>query len=377
MMETRAQPLHPRPLSTLRARPWISRLIATLGVALMTIGLYAPVAGRDVLVPGDVISRYSETWIIRNSIDASLAFLHLESMSLPKYLGFDAVYAAVTLGGLALIPLLWQPLSPQGTVRVRWVYASWLALLTLLAVMGLPAWNHFMSQPPVVLSSEPLTLDASYLLPGVGIFPLGVLASGATLALMLRESLPSSPLSSAPRTHWQRAAAFTLSAGVLVWGIGFYLMPEAITAACPPISISVTQFAHGACAGLDSDQVLRAASSSGLNPLGRLLFALGWNFQLLVAAGCITALGGWMRHLSVATLIWLAVWPMVAFGVALVALQGVGEIARQGFKLTYATGDGWHAGSGMIVTFIGIGLVVLGQIGLWQELAQHSKSRAG
>ena len=84
MMETRAQPLHPRPLSTLRARPWISRLIATLGVALMTNGLYAPVAGSDVLVPGDVISRYSETWIIRNSIDASLAFLHLESMSLPK-----------------------------------------------------------------------------------------------------------------------------------------------------------------------------------------------------------------------------------------------------------------------------------------------------
>jgi hypothetical protein len=78
------------------------------------------------------------------------------------------------------------------------------------------------------------------------------------------------------------------------------------------------------------------------------------------------------RHLSVATLAWLAAWPVVALGVAFVALQGVGVIARQGFKLTIETGTGWHMASGMIVTFAGIGLVVLGQLGLWRELVRRN-----
>jgi hypothetical protein len=128
---------------------------------------------------------------------------------------------------------------------------------------------------------------------------------------------------------------------------------------------------HSACAGLDSDQVLQDAYYAGLNPIALFLFALGRNFELLVAAGCITTLGGWTRRLSVKTLIWLAAWPVLALGVALVALQGVGVVAQRGFHLTAATGAGWHLAPGMVVTLVGIGLVVLGQFGLWRELVRH------
>jgi hypothetical protein len=72
-------------------------------------------------------------------------------------------------------------------------------------------------------------------------------------------------------------------------------------------------------------------------------------------------------------LAWLAVWPILALGVALVALQGVGVIAQRGFRLTFETGENWHMASGMIVTFVGIGLVVLGQLGLWRELTRHGR----
>lgn len=372
-METHAQSLRHNRFSVLLARPWASRLIATLGIVVMTVGLSVPVAGRDVIVDGDFFGSRSETWAIGDWVRTLITFLpHVGRMSLPVQLGLDAVYSVLTLGGLALIPLLWRPLSPRGTARVRWIYTAWLLLLTILTVAGLSAWWRSMSQPLPGSSPQDITFGSPYLLPGVVVFPLGMLVSCAALALMLREPMPVAPPAPAPRTGWQWAAALMLTAGVLVWGIGFYLMPEATTAACPPVTFSVTQFAHGACAGLDSDQVLAAAdSSSRSTPIISLLFTIVRNFELLVAVGCITALGGWTRQLSVKTLAWLAVWPALASGVALVALQRVGVIARRGFKLTIATGTGWHMAAGMVVTFAGIGLVALGQLGLWRELVRR------
>ncbi|MGH2503412.1 MAG: hypothetical protein ACRDID_12980, partial [Ktedonobacterales bacterium] len=145
----------------------------------------------------------------------------------------------------------------------------------------------------------------------------------------------------------------------------------AITTACPPITFSVAQFAHGACAGIDSDQVLQWAWYEGLNPIALQLYSLGRSFELLVAFGAITALGGWTRPLSITTLAWLAAWPALAFGVAVVALQGVSVVAQYGFQLTAETGGSWHAAPGMVVTFAGLALVALGQFGLWREWARQ------
>lgn len=326
-MGTRAQPFRWKRLSLLLTRAWASRLIATLGVVVMMVGLYVPCAGIEIRYHADpeTVVRSSGTWTIANAgVVAPVVFA---SRLLPLALGQAAVYALITFGGLALLPLLWRPLSPRGNAVVRWLYAIWLVLLSLLAVARLPDLRQFLSQPPAGPAPQTYTLEAAYLLPGVVVFPLGVLTCCAALILLRREPLPLASPAQASRTTWQWIAAFTITAGVLVWLIGFYLMPEAVTTACPPISFSVTQFAHGACAGLDSDQVRAAASYAGLNPIARLLDALGGNLELLVATGCITALGEWTRQLSVSTLAWLAAWPILALGVALVALQGVGVIA--------------------------------------------------
>jgi hypothetical protein len=220
------------------------------------------------------------------------------------------------------------------------------------------------------------TSEASYLVPGAVVFPLGVLLNCAGLCLMMRK--PPALLSPAPasRSGWQWAATLMLTAGALVWGSGFYLMPEAVTAACPPIIFAVTQFAHGACAGTDSDQVLHAAYHAGLTPVALFFYSVSWKYELLVAAACVTTLGGWTRRLSVYTLAWLAVWPVLALGGACVALRGAGLVAQQGCALTAATRTGWRVGPGMVVTFFGIGLVVLGQFGLWRELVGRKGTAA-
>jgi len=373
-MGTRAQPFRWKRLSLLLTRAWASRLIATLGVVVMMVGLYVPCAGIEISYHADpeTVVHSSGTWTIANAgVVAPVVFA---SRLLPLELVQVAVYALITFGGLALLPLLWRPLSPQGHAVVRWLYAIWLVLLSLLAVARLPDVRQFLSPPPPGPAPQTYTLEAAYLLPGVVVFPLGVLIGCAALILLRREPLPLASPARTPRTTWQWIAALTITVGVLVWGVGFYLMPQVVTADCSPIIFSVTQFAHGACAGLDSDQVLTAASNAGFTPVARV-FVLVSGYTFLVAAGCITALGGWTRQLLVSTLAWLAVWPILALGVALVALQGVGVIAQRGFKLTFETGEHWHIASGMIVTFAGIGLVVLGQLGLWRELVRHSRSR--
>jgi hypothetical protein len=374
-METQAQLLHRNRFSSLLARPRTSRLIATVGIVLLTVGLDLPVAARVLHVDGDPI-HYQDAWAIGNAVRAPAFSLYADlyaarPASLYIALGFEAIYAVLIFGGLALIPLLWRSYSAKGTIALRWTYAVWLALLTMLALLSLPDWWQFISQPPTGLSDRAVTLATSYILPGAVVFPLGVLVGWAALVLLRRESLPTSVPAPAPRTRWQWVASLAISVGAFVWLVGFYLMPEAVTAACPPITFSVTHFAHGACAGVDSDQVRAAAGQIGLNPIARLFDDLTLNYELLVAAAGITVLGSWTRRLTMFTLAWLVVWPVLALSAALVALQGVGVIAQRGFKLTAETGGGWHAASGMVVTFVGIGLAMLGQLGLWRELVRR------
>lgn len=373
-METHAHPLRQNRFSLLLARPWIPRLIATLGIVVMMVGLDVPVAGRVLLIHGD--SLVDTSWTIRTWVYATLAnTTALMRASVLFLLGFEAVYSVLTWGGLALIPLLWRSRTVKGSVAVRWTYVVWTALMTLLAVGGLPSLHQFMSQPPQGMLPYPITItmEGSYLLPGVVVFPFGVLLSATALSLLMREPLPLSARQSAPRTGWQWGATIALTVGALVWGIGFYVMPAAVTPACSPVIFSVTQFAHGLCAGLDSDQMLQAVDNAGLNPIAFVPYTLGRNYEFLVAAAGITALGGWTRLLAVRTLAWLAVWPLLTLGTALVALHGVDLIAQHGFHLT-ATSSNWRVGPGLVITFVGIGLVALGQLGLWRELVRRSGS---
>jgi len=147
-MGTHAPPFRQNQFSALLARPWASRLIATLGIVVMTVGLYVPCAGIEISYHADpeTVVHSSGTWTIANAgVVAPVVFA---SRLLPLELVQVAVYALITFGGLALLPLLWRPLSPRGNAVVRWLYAIWLVLLSLLAVARLPDLRQFLSQPP-------------------------------------------------------------------------------------------------------------------------------------------------------------------------------------------------------------------------------------
>ena len=336
----------------------------------MTLGLYVPVAGNDLVVSIDPVRRTVETWAIHDTAITVYALLHLPR-SVPLLLVFEALYSVVTLGGLALLLFLWRPLSSAAMVRLRWISGLWLVLLTTLAVAGEVARWQSVTQRAAATASSLISVEPPYLLPGVIVFPLGVLLCCA--ALFLRwEPLPPTTTPPARRTGWQWVSALLLTVGVALWGVGFYLMPQAVTDACPPVIFSVTQFAHGACAGIDSDQVLQAAANSGLHPIALFFYTVSRSFELLVALGCLTVLSGWIRPPAFMTVAFPALWLALTLGVALVAAYGVEVVARQGFLLTSTT-SGWHAASGIIATFVGIGLAALAQVGMWSELVSRNR----
>jgi hypothetical protein len=349
---------------------WLSRLVTTVGIALVTAGLYVAVAGNELVASSGPVIRTVETWSIHDTGITVYALLHLPR-SVPLLLVFDALYSVVTLGGLALLLFLWRPLSPAATVRLRWTSGLWLVLLTTLAVAGEVARWQQVTQRASATASSLISVKPPYLLPGVIVFPLGVLLCCA--ALFLRwEPLPTTTTPPARRTGWQWASALLLTVGVALWGVGFYLMPQAVTDACPPVIFSVTQFAHGACAGIDSDQVLQAAANSGLPPIALFFSTASRSFELLVALGCLTVLSGWIRPPSFTSVAFPVLWFALTLGVALVALSGVAVVARHGFQLTTTT-VGWHVASGIITTFVGIGLAALAQVGMWSELVSRKR----
>jgi hypothetical protein len=385
MVGTQTRPLNIRSVARLLARPLVSRPLATLGILVMTLGLYVPVAGRefsfvpltsgDAVVNGGSVLHTAETWTISKTLPSvPWALFHPGHVPVGVQLGFTAVQSLITFGGLGLIPLLWRPLSASESVPLRWVYAAWIALLSILAFFGAASWWQSTSNLPWVLGYHRIGVRQSFV-PGAAVFPLGVLIGCVALVLMWSEP-PATISAPARRTGWQWAAALILTLGALVWGVGFYLMPEVVTQGCPPITFAVTHFAHGACGGRDSSEVLKAAYYAGLGRIDHWLFRAGQHFELLVALAGITTLGGWTRRYTVSTLAWLSVWPVLALGVALVAMRGVGLVARQAIWQMEYIGDGWHVAPGMVVTFGGIGLVVLGQLGLWREWWRRKQGKS-
>ncbi|MGH2504848.1 MAG: hypothetical protein ACRDID_20255, partial [Ktedonobacterales bacterium] len=86
-----------------KTRPWLARLIATLGIGVMTVGLYTPAIVTDVRVAGHLPIDNSVTWALSNLIGLAVAPLPVGRLSLALWLGIDAAMSALMLAGLALL----------------------------------------------------------------------------------------------------------------------------------------------------------------------------------------------------------------------------------------------------------------------------------
>jgi hypothetical protein len=278
-------------------------------------------------------------------------------------------WGAITVVELLLCSVLWQRMSARWVRVSGWVYLGWALLATVAATIAANTLVREVYEP---------TLDASVIVLGwqtawgFWLTALGLAAGWVAVGLlrgeMLRGQGEISPLgrTQAPRARLKIAGAAVVTAGALVWALGFVALPWATTN-CATVTLSLNHYVNGTCAGLDAGDVL--GTSLGLanhlavsaSPSEIALLAYG----LLAGGALLVVIGSWRRRSAWTLCAWLTAWLVVAGVAALVALRGVGIIVRTVPTLSTASRGAWVPGLGVYVRLLGLLLVAGGFVALW------------
>ena len=356
-----------------RVRSIVLPVMSLLGVAIAIIGFFLPIAQERILLrPSELVppDTFTDTMtmsdaLMRFSIGAPRGSALWILFALP-----DLAWLVAALGGLLLIPLLGQRLR-FWTALTRRSYTAWVALTTLvLLTAGLGLARTATTTTSGAGSIRSVTFAG--LLPGAIVAPLGLALCGATLMLLYRAQLDrkgvtaSVPARQGGWATFARISVIVVTLGMIVWALGFYALPWAMTNGCDGVTISFNHFANGACAGVDFGDALAQMRNTepGIfeflaQPLPLLFMygtLLGWAILFVVAS--------WLRTLPPERVGWMALWVLLTSALSIVALGGVSEIDKHGFQLTTEAGQRWVTGPGVGVSFAGLILVVAGTLGL-------------
>jgi hypothetical protein len=291
------------------------------------------------------------------------------------------VLGIVSSIGLLLCPWLW---SRRYRVVAGALYLMWAALASLTAVITLVGFAQ-------VATTLPLSLTAPV---GAGIAPdfglivvLGALAlvwyAGlglwrAALAQVRRVGLRATlrgerrerPTRDAPaevfaRTGLMGGGAGSVAAGVLIWALGYYLMPWVVGASCPETTIVV------GCSGLSaSDAVALAAAPAGavLDPRV-FLYAVP---VVLAICGLLMIYAVRRLLINAVLCVWVGCWAASATLIEVLGWNGRGQAAGASGAITPG---GAVAGIGVGIVWLGLVPLVIAAIATWQARVVRGAAR--
>ncbi len=271
--------------------------------------------------------------------------------------------------GLLLIP----PLSRRGGSVPRLAlraYAIWIAAATLVP-LGLDAAAWVAMGRLRLNSAAGADMPIVTPSPGMGLIllPAGLALGWAALVLFVRERGSLPPLEEprfAPAFRARRhlAGASLVSAGALLWGLGFLAIPWAVVN-CSSVPVTLNHFTEGACAGLDAGDALTTLVSSRIPPAlwdwSGGIYAL---YGLLLAGGLLVVVAAWRGVLITATRSWVVLWLAAASVVTALCYRGVDHIATSAPLLSSQTTGAWHGATGIPLSFFGLLLAWIGMIAL-------------
>ncbi len=289
-----------------------------------------------------------------------------------------AVLGIVSSIGLLLCPWLW---SRRFRVVAAALYLGWVVAASLTSLITLAGFA-------LVASTLPLSLFAPV---GAGIAPdFGLLVLLGALALLwvaglelwgaararVREvglraavrgerrerATRDAPAEVFARTGLMGGGAGAVSAGVLIWALGYYLMPWVVAPSCPETVVVV------GCAGISGGDVVALAAA----PAGAVLDPRIFLYAVPVVLGiCGLLMIYAVRRLLINTAlcVWVGAW--AATGTLIVALGWIGR--------EHVQGNAAHANTPAAVAAIGVGIVWLGLVPLviaavstWRARAQQT-----
>jgi hypothetical protein len=292
------------------------------------------------------------------------------------------VLGIVTSIGLLLCPWLW---SRRFRVVAAAIYLGWVVASSITALITLIGFAD-------VARALPLSLFAPV---GAGIAPdFGLVLMLLALALLwiaglglwraslahvqrvglraaLRGERRERPTRDAPaevhaRTGLMSGGASTVWAGVVIWALGYYLMPWVVAASCPETAVVV------GCAGISSGDVAAVAAA----PAGAVLDPRVFLYAVPLVLGISGLLMLYaVRRLLINTAlcVWVGCW--AATGSLIVAL---GWIGRDHVQAQPAAAEAAaHASTpAAAVAAIGVGIVWLGLVPLVIAAILTRRSRA-
>ncbi len=276
------------------------------------------------------------------------------------------VWIALIAGGALLAPILWMRFSRRGTRLAWWMMLAWLACALAGAVVAIAAEARFLKDLGKQLAAAGFAeqfgwqLDSHLVLVGLALTlaALGILVSGA-LGRNARTGVRGSAAMAAPharRSLRRLAPAALVSAGLLVWALGFFAVPWA-TAGCAGLHLSLNHFITQSCAGMDAADALGSSPRVGITAIDvststsqslTLLYALAAGYTMLVLAVL------WRRHLSRSALVGIGTCLLAETVLAGLAARGIGSLLAYPPLGSLATHDPWVVGPGVVIAFAGL-----------------------
>jgi hypothetical protein len=365
-------------------------VLATTAVALFTIGAWMPWVSIAITFNGVGAGTFTTHLDAPQGL-AAFVGLALDTVSgnaayrLANALSF--AWVAVALAGILLCPLVWQRMSARASRVVAWVYTGWALIATVFATIAANALARMAFGPygpygPASFYSSTARVDREITW-GFPVTLLGLALGWGAAELLRAETrrgedalLPAMTSVRSPRSTLQLAGAEIVSIGLFAWGLGFLALPWA-TVNCSTITLSLTHYVDGACAGLDAADALAFASYASTHvTLNSLSSGLGLLAYGLLAGGALLVIGGsWWRRASLWLCLWLTLWPVAAVAAAIYALRGVGIIREAAPVLASSAVGPWVTGPGVAVTFVGLLLVIAGLGALWVNALQSRGAR--
>lgn len=286
-------------------------------------------------------------------------------VALGDYQFVAVAWALLTILGVALGPLVMAS-APSWLSRLGHILAGlWLlgvsALVTIIVVQVLR--GAYGPQAPVCASANCLRLSSTSSSPQIGLVVIfaGLALAWIGWALAFRGIWQGvgveRPASAVTSSRMRRLKVGLLGTGIVLWALGYYLMPWA-TYECGPV------WFVGTCTGYPANDM----ATFGLPAQGALDSAIMIHavpFVLGVGAIYLLAALGWRGFVIRAAQEWLAAWLVVASATAWLGVVGVNVFLHVPDNTNHHIGTPYSlvaVGPGIAVTIVGLILLALGLV---------------
>jgi hypothetical protein len=361
---------------------WLDMLawLSVAGAILSVLSIQAPWARIQLAItqPGQGASE--TTWVAlapRVAIDSLLsARFGVQSYRLAvdvTFLWFVTLASGVVL---ALALAFWRRSRLAGVA-----YLAWLALVTI--GMALIAYSVFRFPATAACYSNCANIAVLARVPVAGLWlnagALALIWVGSLARLMslrragagVGRAAFDSAFALRSLLSPGRIGAALATLGILVWFFGYVFTPWA-TQGCTGFPINWSHFVSGSCAGLDSDEVLVYATSSGFANGSYLgLWITGVLLAMLVALIAVWQ-PGWI------SLMFSLIWTISATWLTALAISGFPGVFKHSQHFNFSPAP-WVVGYGPAVSVAGLvilwaGLAALGWTWLvgWRAIQSHS-----